>query len=258
MASDLSLEEFTEHLEEDLTWRRLELTNLIFLHGDRDDLIIPKSIILLLYSHWEGYVKNACKQYLVHVSSRNISIEKLTQNFLAISLKGLVKQTLESSSSLSLVNEIDLVDRIHTCQEDNFSIPQKIVKEKNKEFIDTRDNLNLKILNSFCSIVGIGEVSMIEGRDQYLDTRLLGQRNAIGHGNKVHPNSAEFNLHIDEIKILRDFILMLMVYVKDELIYFAENELYLGINQNKIPTRKEQRDKEIQHEMELILAIDET
>lgn len=254
MASALSLEDFVDHLEEDLTWRRQELTNLIFLHATRDDLIIPKSIILLLYSHWEGYVKNACKQYLVHVSGKQISLDKLTNNFLAISLKGFAKKTLESSSSLNLVNEIDLFQRINTCQNNIFSIPQTVIKEKNKDFIDTRDNLNLKILNTFCTIVGIGKVTMIQGRENYIDKELLLQRNAISHGNKVHPDSAEFNLHIDEIKILRDVIFMLMMYVKDELIYFAENELYLISNQDEIPERKEQRNTEIRHEMEAILA----
>ena len=254
MATELSLEDFIDHLERDFSWRGIELTSLILLHGSREDLIIPKSIILLLYSHWEGYIKNACKQYLVHVSGKGISVERLTKNFLAISLKGYAKKTLESSSSLNLVNEINLVNGIHDSQNNNFSIPQTIVNERHKAFIDTRDNLNLKILNSFCSIVGIGKVNMIEGRENYIDKELLAQRNAIGHGNKVHPDSAEFSLHIDEITTLRDVIFMLMTYVQDELIYFAENELYLAENQEQVAARKELRSREIRREMERILT----
>lgn len=227
MAKKLSLEDFLEYLEEDLAWRKKEITNLLLLNTNEGDIIIAKASILLIYSHWEGYVKNTCKKYLIHISDLKLKIEDLTLNFQGIKVKGLANQAINGSSGLTLTNELNLIEKIHSSAKDLFNLDNRILLERNKEFINTQDNLNLKILNSFCKIVGIGEVTMIAGREKYLDEFLLNQRNAISHGTKVDSNSGEFDLAIPAIKELRDFVFLLMEYVKGELAFYASNQLYL-------------------------------
>ncbi|MFT6987806.1 MAG: hypothetical protein ACJAT7_003668 [Psychromonas sp.] len=253
---NLTLDKLIQHLDSDLSWRKKEITKLMFLHNNDNNLIIVKSSILLLYSHWEGYIKNACKQYLIHISDKNIKLKLLTKNFEAINLKGMVNEVYKSNGALTLINEISLINKIHSSHNKKFKVPSDIIEEKNKEFINTKDNLNLKILNSFLEIVGIGTVSMIETREKYIDEELLNQRNAIGHGTKVDPDSIGFNLDIENIKTLKEFIFLLMDHVKDELQHYAENKFYLFSNLNLIPTRHTARNEVLTKKMIEILSIE--
>lgn len=253
MAVILTLPDFLDYLEEDLAWRKQEITSLLLLDSNQSNLIVAKASILLIYSHWEGYVKNICKKYLLHLSGLGLAVNDLATNLQGVALKAIAGRTLESNNTLTLTNEIELLEKIYSEIHHNFTIPEKILNEKNKDFINTKDNLNLSVLNSFCKVVGIGEVAMIRGREKYLDQDLLHQRNAISHGSKVDTRSREFNLEIDDIKKLRDFVFFLMEYVKEELAYYSSNELYLKEKEGDVLQRQEFKNRDINSRMERLL-----
>ncbi|MEC6814651.1 MAE_28990/MAE_18760 family HEPN-like nuclease [Photobacterium toruni] len=228
-----NLDNFLNHLEDDLSWRKQELTMLILSHSEVNAFILNKSLILMIYSHWEGYIKNSCKQYLLYVSQKKIQTNLLTSNFKAIMVKGHVNEVINSNNTLTLGNEISLLDKINGNMYKKFNIPKSILSEKDKTFINTHDNLNYKTLKSFCEIVGIGSVDFIESKEKYINETLLAQRNAISHGNKIDPESVAFNLNRDNILRLRDLIFLIMDHIKDELSIFAENEFYLQKNEDE-------------------------
>lgn len=253
MATSLDLPDFLDYLEEDLAWRKQEITSLLLLDSNQSNLIVAKASILLIYSHWEGYVKNICKKYLLHISGLGLSVSDLTTNLQGVALKSIASKTLESCNGLTLRNEIDLIEKIYSEIQEEFKLPEKILNEKNKDFINTKDNLNLKVLNSFCKIVGIGKVTMIAGREKYLDESLLNQRNAISHGSKVDTRSREFNLEINDIKKLRDFVFFLMEYIKEELAHYSSNGLYLKEKEAVVLRRQELKNQDINSRMERLL-----
>ncbi|HHX8698064.1 TPA: hypothetical protein ACVO4Y_003620, partial [Vibrio diabolicus] len=49
--------------------------------------------------------------------------------------------------------------------------------------------------------------------------------------------STEFSLDLDDIHQLRDFALLIMEHIQEEITFFAENELYLIKNKNKVEAR---------------------
>ena len=253
----LTLDSLLNHLDEDLTWRKREITKLLFLHNEDNSLIVIKSSILLLYSHWEGYIKNSCKQYLIYISDKNIKVSNLTKNFEAIALKGMVNEVYSSKDTLTLLNEIKLLEKIEIGTHKKFNVPQDIIEEKNKDFINTKDNLSLKVFNSFLNIVGIGTIPIIPTRDKYIDEELLNQRNAISHGSKVDPNSIEFNLELTDIMVLKDFIFLLMDHVKDELLTYSENEYYLKVNSELTTQRQLARTEHLTNKMKQLFGIED-
>jgi len=253
MPQMLTLPDFLDYLEEDLAWRKQEITSLLLLDSNQSNLVVAKASVLLIYSHWEGYIKNICKKYLLHLSGLQLPINDLTTNLQGVALKSVAGRTLESNNSLTLTNEIELLQKIYSEISDVFTIPEKILREKNKDFINTKDNLNLSVLNSFCKIVGIGQVTMVLGREKYLDQGLLHQRNAISHGSKVDIRSREFNLGIDDIKKLRDFVFFLMEYVKEELAYYSSNQLYLKENEEVAIERQNSKSQDVYTRMESLL-----
>ena len=248
----LTLEKFTENVNDDLLWRKKEISDLLFLHNDNNNLLILKSTILLMYSHWEGYVKNISKQYLTLVSDLNIPLSQLGTNFEAIDVKGNIKSCMSSCDSLNLVNEIDFLNKIYDDKNKLFKLPSSFNKEKDKTIINTRDNLNIKTFHSFLKIIGVSDFSPLETRITYIDEKLLNNRNIIAHGSKIDPTSNNFDINIEEIKKLRNFIVLIMEYLRDELIHYAEQKFYLHSNIGKITKRKVDINKQLEKEIELI------
>lgn len=253
----LTIETFTDSINEDLTWRKKEISDLLFLRNENNNFLILKSAILLMYSHWEGYVKNISKQYLILVSDLNIQISQLNMNFEAIDMKGNIKDCWNSRESLNLVNEIKLVERMYDEKSSVFKLPASVKKEKDKSIINTRDNLNIETFQSFLKVVGLYEFKPLETRIVYIDEKLLQNRNIIAHGSKLHPKAKSFDMDIEEIKKLRDFISLIMEHLRDELIYFAEKELYLYSNLKKIEERKEFRNQQLEKAIKQIYPEDE-
>ena len=78
----MRIEDFQDFLEKDLAWRKMEISQLfMILNAAETKDIVGKSIILLLYAHWEGFIKKSSKYYLRYVSEKRIALNALTRNF---------------------------------------------------------------------------------------------------------------------------------------------------------------------------------
>ncbi|MGL0822659.1 MAE_28990/MAE_18760 family HEPN-like nuclease [Vibrio vulnificus] len=247
----LTIEDFIDLINEDLVWRKKEISDLLFLHNEDNNHLILKSAILLMYSHWEGYIKNISKQYLMLISDLDLELNKLGINFEAIDIKADIKNCFDSSQTLNLVNEITFLTKIYTNNK-KFKLPSSFKKEKDKSVINTRDNLNIDTFQSFLKILGVYDFKPLKTRIQYIDEKLLNNRNIIAHGSKIHPNTSTFNMDIEEIKKLRNFIVLIMEYLRDELVYFAEKELYLYTNLDEVMKRSMEVNKNLEHDIKSI------
>jgi hypothetical protein len=220
-----------QKIEADLGWRKKEVSNLLLLETQQNSLLIIKSTLLLLYSHWEGYVKNASKTYLEYVSDKKLNINLLTDNFKAITLKGLIKEVEKSSATLTMSNELNFINNYNGIQNKIFSVKKGLSsQEKDKSIINTNDNLSLKVFISILRIVGIDYEDSVDTKSIFIDEKLLESRNKVAHGNRIKRLDAEFNLTIDDLKEVKEVVFFLMDSFHDDLIYFAENKLYLSDN----------------------------
>ena len=104
----MNYKQLEDLLFEDWTWRKIEISDLILIAEKEENEVLLKSIILLLYAHWEGYIKKTSKSYIKFIADNKFNIAELTENFKAISLKGLAKEVLASSNTLTLSNELKL------------------------------------------------------------------------------------------------------------------------------------------------------
>lgn len=240
----MKLTKFEELLAEDLGWRSKEVSTLILLADTNKENVILKSVILVLYAHWEGFVKSSCKYYLIYVNGRGHKINELTHNFQAISLKGLINRCFDSKNTLTLANEIKFM---HKYNEENpkYNGIVDIRNEHEKTIIDTRDNLNPNVLKNILTVVGLHYNSQYEAKGQYINSFLVGKRNKIGHGSK-HDEDQEFKLEISAVKKLRDDIFAIMENIKDELITHATSEFYLIKNIDSFNIFVEKQEQQMQ------------
>lgn len=244
----MNLSQLEDLLIEDWTWRKTEISKLILLAEASEEAVVLKSIILLLYAHWEGYVKKSCKIYLKYICNKNCSISDLTDNFKAVALKGVTKIVIGANQSLSLQNELDYIKKFNKIETHklNTHISIDLENEKDSSIIDTNQNLNPDVFKNILNVIGLNYKSAYESKEIYIQEQLLANRNSIGHGNKMLVESENFDLEINKIKKLRDIVVSIVENLRDELIEYCNNEYFLKDNQQEV------QDFLIQKEDELI------
>jgi hypothetical protein len=197
--------------------------------------VLLKSLILLLYSHWEGYIKKSSKTYLKFIAENKFKLCDLTDNFRAVALKGISKEIVSSNETLTLQNELNYIKQYSKI--DNHTLDHHIKIdleiEKDKSIVDTQDNLNPKVFKNILEIIGLTYKIEYESREKFIEKYLLGNRNSIGHGNKKLLLEDDFNMEIMSIKKLRDVIISIIENFRDEVIEYSRKEYFLKQNSEK-------------------------
>ncbi len=238
---------FIDAIEGDLAWRKKEVSRLIAVHSEENSDVVIKAAVLLIYAHWEGYVKNISKMYLWHVCQKKESISDLSDNFFAIQMKGLIKQAFESQEALTLQNELKLKKLVTGEENKVFKLKSDFLKsEKEGSIIDTCGNLKYSVLISILDVVGIGDKDCLKSKENYLDNTLLNNRNRIAHGNKVNLDENDVNLDFDGLKKLKNFVFTLMDNISDDLMEFAEKKYYLESEKSNVDAYIQKSNKELE------------
>jgi len=183
-------EQYFELLNDDFGWRRKELT----LIKQRVELAKPVKLnsemragILLLYAHWEGFIKTACTNYLDFVKFKKLSYSNLCDNLLALSLRSKI-QEIENRGQHIIHKEFIQFFQNELEQRATWNL---------EKAIDTKSNLNSDVLENILSVVGI-PFADFELKSHLIDVQLLKNRNTIAHGNgnKLDINKDSYlNLH---------------------------------------------------------------
>jgi hypothetical protein len=196
-----SKSQFIDILDEEISWRKKELT---FLKNNvkkntPNYKTHLRSAIVLLYSHWEGFVKSSCEYFLVYVSGQKLMFSNLNNNLLALSLK---YKLIEFESTNKSTIHCKFIEFINNDLEQRATIPTENI-------IKTNSNLNSHILKEILTNVGI-DYSYFELKENLIDKILLKNRNSIAHGETLDIDDLNYqNLHRE--------ILTMMEQIKTEL-----------------------------------------
>ena len=182
-----SLQQLTELLDEDLKWRKRELSflksQLAKANRDHEKRIMLRVAVCFLYSHWEGFIKRASTAYISFVSTRGRRFHDLTPNFVALGLRGLI---ISAGSSRSPVLHTDLVSKVLFGGEENANLNWT-------DAVNVGSNLNSRALIDVLCLLGI-DATEYRTSGALIDQRLLENRNRIAHGEQgsIEPDDYEF------------------------------------------------------------------
>lgn len=190
-------EDFVDLIDREIVWRKKELS---YLKGNiktnspyfKTHL---RSGVVLLYAHWEGFVKNACELYLTYIKFQRLTYKELSENLIALSLKQNLSAFEQTNKSTI---HCQIVDFLLNKLDERAAIP-------NNNVIKTGSNLNSNILQEILTTVGI-DYTDYELKNNLLDSILLKNRNSIAHGEYVELNELNFNDLFDEIIWMMDDI----------------------------------------------------
>lgn len=157
--------------------------------------ILNKSFILLLYAHWEGFIKEYTIKYFSFIISQKLVLSKLTENFLLIYLKSLLKTYKVDKNIFQEKKILDLVSK-----GSKFKI--KIDEYFEKYTVGSENNLKFKNYKNICTILNydfIDETNIFETNLE----KLVHNRNSIAHtGLKAKENTYSDILDIEIMKNL--------------------------------------------------------
>lgn len=193
-----SLTELNEHLDNELSWRKKELTTLRLLIGslrDHQKKVFLRAIFCILYAHWEGFIKAAATSYISYVETRGLKFRELTANFIALGIRGKIieagtskRATLHTSLTSYLLSEL--------------SDPARMGAD---DAIDTESNLNSRVLSDILCAIGIDDKTYAT-KSQLLDQKLLYVRNTVAHGTYYDVDEADYeDLHDQIVHLIQQF-----------------------------------------------------
>jgi hypothetical protein len=189
-------EDLCDSLNNDLGWRKQELSSLLFeVRSSRSNLPVAlRSASLLLYAHWEGFIKNAATNYLIYVKSQKLNIEELSDSFAAVCLK---QKIFEFEDTLKASVYTQFVSFIREGMNKRASISAENV-------IKTQSNLSSTVLKEILVAIGL-DFTKFELKANLIDLQLLYYRNNIAHGQDLIMDRPSYlNLHIEVMSMINE------------------------------------------------------
>jgi MAE_28990/MAE_18760-like HEPN len=215
-----NFEQLSLSLDNDLVWRKKEISNLKSLIETRSfseskHNVLLRSGITILYAHWEGFVKIASTNYLNFVANQKLSYNDLAINFLAVAMKEKLNQASETKKASVFT---DVAKFILEQGAERSTIPYEGI-------FSTASNLSSEVLKEITCMLGL-DFEYYQSRQIILDERLLKRRNMIAHGEQLQRLELE-DIDYDD---LHKSILNMMEFFRNQIENSAIQKLYLRVN----------------------------
>jgi hypothetical protein len=183
--------DFKDQLDKDFAWRRPELSDVLSsvkTHKGKSKDTALRSAVLVLYAHWEGFIKQAASLYLTYVKEKGLKFKELKDCFVALSIKQ--KLAIFQQTNKATIHT-QLIEYLKSCQEE-------VAVINDYGAISTKSNLNSDILQQILTRIGL-DYSPYELKANLIDAQLLNYRNTIAHGNRLKVTEEEYIIIHNEI-----------------------------------------------------------
>src|SRR5579863_9036183 len=210
MSKPYTEQDLSDLFDEDLIWRRRELSDMKAAVKTADVAAKPvllRAIITMSYAHWEGYVRVCANRYFEYLTIRRKSYTELERQIYVNAF--LIRLDALHQSRTSLETRCNLVNDILDGTNGTF-------RYVNPMLIDTKSNLSTEVIAEICLICSV-DPSHFETKRFFIDQLILKRRNAIAHGQQEFIKENEVDgLVADVLGLMQHFRTLLenKVYLK--------------------------------------------
>ena len=187
----MTADELRANLEAELAWRQEELAffknQINNINSENDKERYRKSLVLILYSHLEGYIKIALQTYIQYINSLSIPRKDVTYGLMVAGMHreflayenmdrkcAIFRRALPEDTNLHRhYRRVDFIEHMEAFKESTLSGEDTVV--------DTESNLWYVVLQKNLYKIGLPE-NMFEEYRGDIDA-LVNRRNSIAHGN---------------------------------------------------------------------------
>lgn len=197
-----SVEALDQEIDSAIAWRKQELTTALQItqqsRGPARKANL-RSSLLLLYAHWEGWIKEVARLYVRYVNTLSLPHLSLSDPFLGHALK--VKLGAVGGTSAPLMHA-EFATFIRNDLSTGASFSESLVR--------TESNLSSTVLFDIVDRLGLERRPQYSLRANMIDVELVKRRNTIAHGEYL-------SLSLDEFKVLRQDVLGLLELFTDDV-----------------------------------------
>lgn len=209
-----TVEALDELINRETSWRKHELTTALKLIKSSSGHVQIANIragVLLLYAHWEGWVKAVARLYIQYVNTKAISYNHLSEAFLGTALK-------------TKMTEVDAATRPLKHNQFASFIRADLSKRAplSEQLIQTKGNLSSTVFVDILTRLGLDLRPEFTLRANLIDEELVERRNSIAHGNYL-------DLNADDYIKLRSKVMELLELFTDDVRNAASTGSYLAI-----------------------------
>ncbi|SBT09855.1 conserved hypothetical protein [Candidatus Accumulibacter aalborgensis] len=195
MTKYVTAEQCLDAIQSDSAWRKKEISSFKQRVAGSDGearAIMMRAGILILYAHWEGFVKFSSETYITHINERIARFNApLNEHYQTLRMWRCIQRKGDYPHSKTPVGFLDVMQAWK-------SRPDKKLSD---DMIDAESNLNSIVLRKILRIIDI-PFGDFESKQNLIDEKLLGRRNPIAHGEKMVINFDEYNEADREVRML--------------------------------------------------------
>lgn len=205
------LEHLESYLSAELKRRKRELSEMrgaVKRNQNAAHKPMVRAAVMLLYSHWEGFVRDAAAAYVNYVSYQGLPQKGLASNFLAICFR----ERLRECGIIRPSHHNAVVSQLRSDLSNVVSVPQSV--------IDTKDNLRGDVFREVVALLGL-DYQPYASRENFISYTLCDKRNEIAHGHWCDVSAADYDTMHDEV-------IWLMSAFCDDILNAASTARYAG------------------------------
>lgn len=178
MTKYITAEQCIAVIHADSAWRKKEISsigNVIAAADDSEKPYLIRCGLVMLYAHWEGFVKHAASTYILHINERVSRFgASLNEHFTSL----LIWRSIQDRGDYPHTkNPCGFLDAMENWK----ATPAKLLSDK---MIDTESNLTSSVFRKIVKTIDIS-VEDFSARFNMIDEKILGHRNKIAHGQRL-------------------------------------------------------------------------
>lgn len=186
MTKFVTAEQCVAAIQADSAWRKKEISSLkqrVARADGESRNILMRAGIVILYAHWEGFVKFAAETYIAHINERVSRFnEALNDHYQQLLMWRCMRRRGDYPYAKTPIGFLDVMQEWR-------SKPDTMLPT---DMIDSESNLNSVVLRKILRIIDI-PFAEFESKQNLIDEKLLGRRNPIAHGQRRVLSIDEYN-----------------------------------------------------------------
>lgn len=177
MTKYVTVEQCLFAIQADSAWRKKEISSLkqrVARAEGESRTIMMRAGVLVLYAHWEGFVRFAAATYITHINERITRFNvPLTEHYKQLLMWRCIQRKGDYPHAKTPLGFLDVMQEWKTKPSTNLS----------DDMIDAESNLSSTVLRKILRIIDI-PFADFESKQKQIDEKLLGRRNPIAHGQR--------------------------------------------------------------------------
>ena len=219
----MQIVEFRTEMEEALSWRKNEIVTLKNLLREDNKAPVVKTLIVMLYAHFEGFFKDCLECYVKYINSTERELSDFNNSLKAASLSMEYAAFEDMNRKCKELTEIppaeNFLHRFHRRKELTEKFVSDYLTRKiriNDEIINTKSNLSYNVVQENMYILGL-DYNYFSEKEKTI-TKLVRLRNSVAHGSQRAPiEFAEYEkIENDIFEVMEDIIKYLFEFCSEE------------------------------------------